>query len=138
MHCDRKFHIVYCDILISVIYLIVISTLQSYNVVAMQYLWFLSTVIEPFFEDICIQTIVTCSPDNRHYKEFKKNGVIQYCMPCWQLNKLKLVGAYMNTQCPNLEAYHDMYCIMIKWLIYRDTKTPPSIKERLGCSSSCS
>ena len=43
----------------------------------------LSVLTEPFFGNSVIQTIRMCYPDDRHYKEFMKNGAVQYYMPSW-------------------------------------------------------
>ena len=45
-----------------------------------------------------VQIIATCSPDERRYKEFKKSGAIKFYMPCWTLNELQAVGAYMDSK----------------------------------------
>jgi len=54
-----------------------------------------------------IQTITTCSPDRRRYKEFfKRGGVLRY-MPCWNLDELQTVGAYVATHCDkSLEGFY--------------------------------
>ena len=44
-----------------------------------------------------VQIIATYSPDERRYKEFKKSGMIKFYMPCWTLNELQAVGAYMDS-----------------------------------------
>ena len=43
-----------------------------------------------------IQTILTCSPDRRHYKEFEKVGAAKVFMPVWTLDELQLVGAHIR------------------------------------------
>ena len=45
------------------------------------------------------QIIATCSPDERRYKEFEKNGAIKFYMPCWTLDELQALGAYMDSKC---------------------------------------
>lgn len=52
---------------------------------------------EPFY--LNIQTIISCSPDQRHYKEFEKRGALPRCMPCWTLDELQLVGAHVASRC---------------------------------------
>jgi hypothetical protein len=37
-----------------------------------------------------------CSPDDKRYKEFCKNGAIKYYMPVWQFDELQLVAAYIR------------------------------------------
>jgi len=54
-----------------------------------------------------IQTITTSSPDRRRYKEFfKRGGVLRY-MPCWNLDELQTVGAYVAARCD--ESLKDFY-----------------------------
>lgn len=43
-----------------------------------------------------MQTILTCSPDQRCYKEFQKRGAAMRFMPVWSLDELKLVGAHIR------------------------------------------
>ena len=45
-----------------------------------------------------VQIIATCSPDERRYKEFKKSGAMKFYIPCWTLNELQAVGAYMDSK----------------------------------------
>ena len=40
-----------------------------------------------------LKTILTASPDQRRYKEFKKSGALKVFMPTWTLNELLTVGA---------------------------------------------
>ena len=56
-------------------------------------------LIHPFFASFSGKIIVTCSPDERRYKEFKENGAVKYYMPGWTLEELQLAGAYMHTKC---------------------------------------
>ena len=42
-----------------------------------------------------IQTILTCSPDTKRYKEFQKKGAAKYVMPVWKLDELQLVAAHI-------------------------------------------
>lgn len=46
---------------------------------------------------IGIQTILTCSPDGRHYHEFQKKGAAKYTMPVWKLDELQLVAAHIRS-----------------------------------------
>lgn len=39
-----------------------------------------------------LQTVITCSPDQRRYKEFTKLGAEKLYMPCWRLDELKVVA----------------------------------------------
>ncbi len=52
-----------------------------------------NSLIEPTFCEL--QTIISCSPDRRRYKEFFKRGAQVRYMPCWSLDELKLVGAHI-------------------------------------------
>lgn len=54
-----------------------------------------------------LQTITTCSPDRRRYKEFCKHGGISRYMPCWNLDELQTVGAYVAAHCD--ESLKDFY-----------------------------
>lgn len=58
-------------------------------------------LIEPedsFVEPITIgvQTILTCSPDVRRYKEFQKQGAGKYFMPVWKVEELQLVADHIH------------------------------------------
>ena len=53
----------------------------------------------PFHDTYSGQIIATCSPDERRYKEFQKNGAIKFYMPCWTLDELQAVGAYIDSKC---------------------------------------
>ena len=46
-----------------------------------------ASLMEPYRTDV--QTTITCSPDQRHYKEFAKSGAIKYYMHCWNLAELQ-------------------------------------------------
>ena len=56
-------------------------------------------LMHPFFACFPGKIIATCSPDERRYKEFKKNGAVKFYMPGWTLEELQLAGAYMRTKC---------------------------------------
>ena len=43
-----------------------------------------------------IQTILTCSPDRKHYKEFVKLAARKLYMPVWTLDELQLAGAHIR------------------------------------------
>ena len=46
--------------------------------------------------DSGLKTILTCSPDQQHYKEFLKSGAAKVFMPVWSLDELKAVGAHIR------------------------------------------
>jgi len=52
---------------------------------------------EPFHFVWGGQIIATCTPDKRRYKEFVKRGATKLYMPCWTIDELQAVGAYMNS-----------------------------------------
>lgn len=52
---------------------------------------------EPPFAAIRLPIMMTCSPDERRYKEFKKHGASMYHMPTWTLDELLLLGKYLRT-----------------------------------------
>lgn len=43
-----------------------------------------------------VQTILTCSPDQKRYKEFQKSGAAKCFMPVWKLDELQLVAAHLH------------------------------------------
>ena len=43
-----------------------------------------------------VQTILTCSPDRRHYKEFVKLAATKLYMPVWNLEEVLSVGAHIH------------------------------------------
>ena len=49
---------------------------------------------EPLFSGV--QTILMCSPDRRHYKEFYKHGAVKQYMPVWKLDELQLVAGHIR------------------------------------------
>ena len=53
-----------------------------------------ASLIEPYTTNV--QMTLTCSPDQRRYKEFAKSGAIKYYMPCWNLAELQVVGAHLD------------------------------------------
>ena len=64
----------------------------------------LDTFFEPY---LCLlQTVITCSPDRSRYHEFHKRGGVKLYMPCWKLDELLAVGAYMVKCNPELEDFH--------------------------------
>jgi len=62
----------------------------------------LSFHVEPHFNDLDVPTVAFCSPDERRYKEFCKNGGFQVYMPCWELEELLAVGTYIRNNDKNL------------------------------------
>ena len=50
---------------------------------------------EPIW-DHGIQTILTCSPDQRRYKEYQKHGAEKIFMPVWSLDELQIAGAHIH------------------------------------------
>ena len=36
-----------------------------------------------------VQTVLTCSPNNKRYKEFCKNSATKFYMPVWKLDELQ-------------------------------------------------
>ena len=60
-------------------------------------------LVEPDSHKPCLgkfQTIIiSCSPDQSHYKEYVKRGARRRYMPCWTLNELQLVGAHVRSKC---------------------------------------
>ena len=54
----------------------------------------LNTLMEP--DIVGVKTILTCSPDQRHYKEFVKLAAEKLYMPVWTLEELQLVGAHIR------------------------------------------
>jgi len=59
--------------------------------------------------------MMTCSPDSRRYKEFRKKGGVMYYMSTWKLKELLLVGRYFDEHHQKLdvsfspEAINDRY-----------------------------
>ena len=43
-----------------------------------------------------VQTVLTCSPNNKRYKEFCKNSAAKFYMPVWKLDELQLVAAHIR------------------------------------------
>ena len=40
--------------------------------------------------------MLTCSPNNKRYKEFCKNSAAKFYMPVWKLDELQLVAAHIR------------------------------------------
>lgn len=43
-----------------------------------------------------VQTMLMCSPNDKRYKEFYKNGATKLYMPVWKLDELQLVAAHIR------------------------------------------
>ena len=75
-----------------------ISILRALDPDAVLYLYEPGQCLEePKWSTTTFQLVTTCSPDDRRYKEMKKNGGILYYMPTWTLNELLLVGKHLRT-----------------------------------------
>jgi hypothetical protein len=65
--------------------------------------------IEPYIGGLYIPTISTVSPDQRRYKEFCKNGGVQFFMPLWTLEDLLVVGKDMRENVKFPTELQDLY-----------------------------
>ena len=50
---------------------------------------------EPHFVSLQIPTLTTCSPDIARYKEFCKNGGVEFFLPTFELDELLSIGKFM-------------------------------------------
>lgn len=89
-------------------YGVIISVLFSTSFQAWHWSVFDSSFQEPL---TCHhQTIITCSPDRRRYKEFLKQGSHLFYMPCWSLDEMKLVGSHTaKTHSYSIDAIEKRY-----------------------------
>ena len=55
----------------------------------------------PHYLGLKIPTLCSVSPDERRYKEFKKNGAVKVYMPTWTLDELQAVRDYIHKRSPD-------------------------------------